>query len=191
MPAGGGDFQGALDRFLCLDFRHVDLFRERLLEDFGEIDFGGVDFYFPFQKSDRFAQVADRNDLQTVHHRRFRRIFHRHQQSRAALGPRTPGDGQDAFDRAHHAGQGQFTHHDKIVQLIGLKLVAGRQHADGNREIEARAFLFHVSGREIDRGAAHEKLETGIGQSRADAVLRFLHRRIRQPDDGDDRIAPT
>ena len=30
---------------------------EGLLEDFGEINFGRVDFDFPFQKSHRFAQV--------------------------------------------------------------------------------------------------------------------------------------
>ena len=35
------------------------------------------------------------------------------------------------------------------------------------------------------------KFEPGIGQRRRDAVARFLHRRIRQPDDDDQGVAPA
>ena len=44
---------------------------------------------------------------------------------------------------------------------------------------------------EIDGAAAHGKLEPGIGQRGGDAVPRLLHRRIRQADDDDNRIAPA
>ena len=99
--------------------------------------------------------------------------------------------GQHAFARAHRAGQREFADDDKVVELVGFDLFAGGQHADGDGQIEARPFLFHVGGREIDGRAAHRKFEAGIGQRGRDAVARFLHRRVRQTDDDDEGVAPA
>ena len=58
-----------------------------------------------------------------------------------------------------------------------------------------RVFRFNaidnIRGREVDGGPAHRKPKSGIGQRRRDAVARFLHRRIRQPDDDDRSVALT
>ena len=97
--------------------------------------------------------------------------------------------GSTPLHRTHRAGQRQFADHDEIVELVGFDLFAGGQHADGDGQIEARPFLFHVGGREIDGGAAHRKFEAGIGERRRDAVARFLHGGIRQADDDDERVA--
>ena len=79
----------------------------------------------------------------------------------------------------------------KLSNWSDCELVTGRQHADGDGQIETRPLLFDIGRGQIDGRAAHGKLEPGIGQRRGDAVPRFLHRRIRQPDDDDDRIAPA
>jgi hypothetical protein len=55
----------------------------------------------------------------------------------------------------------------------------------------SRRFSPDISQGRIDGAAAHEKLEAGIGQRRRDPVPRRLHRRIRQPEDDDNRLAPT
>ena len=68
------------------------------------------------------------------------------------LGPRPPRDGQHTLDRTHRAGQRQFARHDKIIQLIGLQLLARGQHPDGDGQIKTRPLLLHVGGGEVDRG---------------------------------------
>ena len=52
-------------------------------------------------------------------------------------------------------------------------------------------FLLHIGGREVDRGAAQGEVEAGIGERGADAVARFFHGGIGQPDDDNDGVAPT
>jgi hypothetical protein len=70
-------------------------------------------------------------------------------------------------------------------------LFAGGEHANGDGEIKARTFLFHIGGREVDGGAAHGEFETGIGQRGGDAILRFADGGIGQADDDDFGIAPA
>src|ERR1041385_5463283 len=43
----------------------------------------------------------------------------------------------------HGTGQRELADDDKIMGLVGLDLFAGGEHADGDGEIEARAFFFH------------------------------------------------
>ncbi len=85
----------------------------------------------------------------------------------------------------------QFTHDDKIVELVGFNLFAGGQHPQRDGQIETGAFLFHIGGREIDGGAAHREFEAGVGQGGGDAVPRFLHRGVRQTDNHNQRVTPT
>src|SRR5207248_246388 len=73
-------------------------------------------------------------------------------------------DGQHSFHRPHCPIQSQLTHHHEILELICLKLLAGGQHPDGNREIEARSFLFDICRREIDRRAAESERKSRINQ---------------------------
>jgi len=63
-----------------------------------------------------------------------------HQHAFVAFGPSAPGDGQNAFDVAHAAGKRQLAHQDIIVKQIGTHLIAGRQHAHGDGQIETGAF---------------------------------------------------
>ena len=56
---------------------------------------------------------------------------------------------------------------------------------------ETQPLLLDIRRREIDGGAARGNFEPGIGQRRADAVARFLHRCVRQTDDDNQRVAPA
>ena len=87
------------------------------------------------------------------------------------------------------AGEREFADDDKIIELVGFDLFAGGEHPNGDGQIKARPFLFHVGGREVDGGAAHRKFEAGIGERGGDAVARFLHGGVRQADD-DDQVSP-
>ena len=46
---------------------------------------------------------------------------------------------------------------------------------------ETQPLLLDIRRREIDGGPARENFEPGIGQRRADAVARFLHRSANHP----------
>ena len=99
--------------------------------------------------------------------------------------------GRTPLHRTHRAGQREFADDDEVVELVGFHLFAGGEHADGDGQVEARPFLFHVGGRKVDRGAAHREFEAGVGQRGGDAVARFFDRGIRQADDDDDGVAPA
>ena len=146
----------------------------------GDVHLGRGDFGFAFEEAGGFAQVVDRDDLQAGDHRRFGGVFRRDQHADLAFCPRAQGNGQHAFDRAHAAVERQLAHHDEIVELVGLDLFAGGDHADGDGQVEARPFLLHVGRGQVDGGAAESEAEAGIDQRGHHPVAGFLDRGIGQ-----------
>jgi hypothetical protein len=71
---------------------------------------------------------------------------------------------------------------DELLQLIGLDLLAGRRHADGDGQIEARPLFLHFRRGEVDGRAAESEVEPGIAERRHDPVTRFFDGGIRQAD---------
>lgn len=49
--------------------------------------------------------------------------------------------------------------HHESVQVVGFDLLAGGEHADGDRQIEAGPILLHIRRCEVNGGAAHRELE--------------------------------
>jgi hypothetical protein len=70
-------------------------------------------------------------------------------------------------------------------------LFAGSDHADGDRQVEARPFLFHIGWREVDGSAAESEAEAGVDQGGHHTIAGFLNRHIRKPNDNDQRISVT
>ena len=112
----------------------------------------------PFEKAGRFAQVLHRDDLQAGHHRRFGRVFRGHQHAGLAFRPRAQGDGQNPFDGPHRAVSASSPTMTKLSSWSDFDLFAGRQHAEGDGQIETRPFLLHVGRREIDGRAAQREI---------------------------------
>jgi hypothetical protein len=189
VTSGGGDFERALDRFLAFDFGEIELVVVMIVEQRAEIHFRRRDFGLAFEKAGGLAQVMDRDHLQSADDACFRGIFRRDENAGLALRAGAERDGQDAFDGAHGAGEGQFANHDKVFELIGLDLFAGGDHADGDRQIEAWPFFLHVGGREVDRGAAEGEVIAGVDQGGRDTIARLLHCGVGKTDDNDQRIA--
>ena len=182
VSAGGGDFQCAFHVFLSFDLGKVQVVVVRLIEDFGNVHLRRRNFYFTFEKARGFTQILNGDDLQPFHDGSFGGVFRRNKHADPAVGARAQGDGQNALARTHRAGEREFPHDDKIVELVGFDLFPGGEHAQRDGQVEARPFLFHVGGREVDGRAPHRKFETGIGERGRNAVARFLHRGIRQAD---------
>ncbi len=191
VSAGGGDFQGALHILLALDFGKIQVVVGRLLENLCDVHFDRGDFDFAFQKLRRLAQVLNGNYLQAGDDRGFGGVFRRNQHANFAFTSRAKRHRQNSFAGPNRARQRQFANGDEILELVGLDLLAGCQHAERDGQIKTRPFLFHVGGREIDGRAAHREFVAGIGERGRHPVARFLHRRVRQPDDDDEGLAPA
>ena len=69
------------------------------------------------------------------------------------------------------------------------ELLRPQQDADGDREVERRAGLAELRGREVDGDPARRVVEAGVAKRAADAFARLRQRRVGQPDDREARQA--
>ena len=73
-----------------------------------------------------------------------------------------------------------------VVEPLARDLARGGEDGQGDREVEARALLPKLRGREIDRDSpTNGPFELGGGDSAPDAVLRLLAGAVGKPDDGE------
>ncbi len=109
--------------------------------------------------------------------------------ARFAASPRFERDRQHALDRADRAIERELADKTETVERVALDFFRGRDHAERDRQIEARAFLFDIGRREIDRGPPARPKIAAVADRGRDPIAAFLHRRIRQSDDHDVGIA--
>src|SRR5438552_2560820 len=191
VTARSGDFEGAFDGFLPLYFSEIEIVLLSLVEQRAQINFGGSDLLLPFQKRGGFAQVGHRNDIQAGDDRGFGGIFGRNENTDPTISASAQRNGQHAFDGPDRAGQRQLADDGEVFQLVGFDLLGGGSNSDGDGQVEAGAFLFYISGREIDGDTTQRNFEPGIREGGADPVARLFDRGVRQTNNDDDRIAPT
>ncbi len=77
-----------------------------------------------------------------------------------------------------------------LAQPPDGNLLRRGQHRQRDRQVEARAFLAHVRGREVDRDAPQGPFELGARDPAADPLLRLLAGAVGQSDDRERRDAP-
>ena len=70
-----------------------------------------------------------------------------------------------------------------LGQARGGHLQRGRQHREGDREVEPGAFLAQAGGREVDRDPLQRPLELRGADPAANAVLRLGAGAVGEPDD--------
>jgi hypothetical protein len=93
-----------------------------------------------------------------------------------------PGQRQRAAYRPQFAGEGQFPGELVAVQLVGGDLAGGGEDAQGDREVEAAAFLWQVGRRQVDCDTPLGKLELPGLQCGAHAVPGFADFCVGQAD---------
>ena len=189
MAAGGGNLHRPLHALLAFDLGEIHLLLVPVLEQRGDVHRGRGDGGLPFEEAGGFAQVVNGDDLQAGDHRRLGGVLRRDQDPNLAFRPRAQGNGQHPFDRTHPAVQGQLAHDHEVFELVGFSLFAGRHHADGDGQVEARPLFFHVRRGQVDGGAAEGEIEPGIDEGGHDPVAGFFHRGVRQADDDNNSVA--
>ena len=99
------------------------------------------------------------------------------------------------FGGGHRGGQGADHGNERTVERQfakrhRLRHVLLRDHADGRQQrerdgqVEMRAFLGQVGGRQVHGDLAGRQGDGHGGQRRAHPVARLAHRLVRQADDG-------
>ena len=89
--------------------------------------------------------------------------------------------------RPHAAVERQLADGGVPVQALARDLVRRREHRDGDRQVEAGAFLPQASRREVHRDPVPRPLETCRGHARPHSVLRLLARAVGEADDREAR----
>ena len=75
MPAGGGDFQRALDRFLAFHIGEIEFVLVRLIEQCGQVHACRRNLNFSFKKTHGFAQILDGDDLPWLENKKLNLVF--------------------------------------------------------------------------------------------------------------------
>ena len=92
------------------------------------------------------------------------------------------GDGQHAGDGAHAAVEAELADQEEAAEVVDAQRAVGAEDADGDGQIEARAFFFDVGGREVDGDEGGRNQVAGVLDGGADAVAAFAHGGVGQAD---------
>ena len=83
--------------------------------------------------------------------------------------------GQHAGDGADAAVEAEFADQEKTAQIVGAQRAVRAEDADGDGQVEARAFFFQVGGRKVDGDEGGRNQVAGVLDGGADAVAAFAH----------------
>lgn len=179
LPAGG-DFQRPAGVGLAFDVGEIRVGRR-----WGQRLAGiGIEEGVGAQVGDHGGEAACRQDGDTADQRSFGGIGGGQDQDAAAAG-RLPGQRQGATHGAQFAGKGQLAGKFVAVQPVGGNLPGGGEDAEGNRQVEAAAFLGQVGRGEVDGDTPLGEVELPGLQRGPDPVAGLAHFDVREPDKGE------
>ncbi len=190
MAARRSDLHRPLDVLLAHNVGEVGGVGDVAVERCGEVNRQRLNRPQSGQVADQVGQIADRDDVDIGHERRFRGVDFGDKDplQTAFAGQRR--QRQDAFRVAGGAVQRQLAHEERPFQPVGPDLVGGRQHADGNGQVIRRAFLTQIGRGEVDGDAlVAGELQPAVLNGGVDPVAALADGRIRQPDEREVRLA--
>ena len=184
MPAAGGHLQRALHVLLAPDFAEVGAVPELR---------GHRRPAVPHELRDRLVSGQVRRELEQVPHGEDAHAFDERRLPHVRLGHvdgldaaflRQPHHGQDALGVAHRAVQRQLAQEDGMLH-VGHRLLGGDEEAHGDGQVVGRPLLPEVGRGQVHGDAPVGEGEAGVADRGAHPLLRLLHRRVRQADDGE------
>ena len=184
MAAGRGYLERALGRLLPA---HVLEVHGEVLQ-LAEQHLGGDTVGLALDDADNRAieqfkdieQRGDRIDVDALDHGGFCGVGCWQNQVGNIFFTRQNGHRQHARHGAHAAVQPQFADQQKAAQVVGTQRAIGAQDADGDGQVEARAFFFHVGRGQVDSDMGGRNQVTGVFDGSAHAIAALAHRGIRK-----------
>src|SRR4051794_10166698 len=149
VTAGRRDLEPALGVLLAPDIREIQVLRRRRAPGTGTAN----RVWMPalVEEVGYAREARDRQDLDTSDQRGFGGILRGHDEALVTGVPGADGRGQGTAARAQHARQRQLSAHRASLKPVAWNLLARREQADGDREVEARPGLAQVGRSQIDR----------------------------------------
>ena len=179
VAARGRDLERALGVVLPADVGEVRRARTRTrLPAVGD---GGDGFLLSAQHARDPVQRRGADHLEVRHERRLAAVLGRDDQALVTGRPRPERSRQRPTDGPQLAAQGQLAAERASLERLGRHLAAGGEQADGDREVEARACLAHVRGREVHGDPHQRELEPRVLDGRTHALARLPYRPVGQP----------
>src|SRR5207237_6917666 len=182
VPTRGGDFERAFGVRLPFHFGKIDVVPRTLGEQLRHIHGGPSQGPSPLEEFRDFRECPGAEHLKPSDDAGFGQILAR-ENERLDTG-RSGGerDRQRTSHRPNRALQAELSENRDLLQPTACYLFGGRQDTERDWQIEGRALLADVGGREIDGDAFERKGETGIGKRRIDAIASFLYSTLWQAD---------
>ena len=115
----------------------------------------------------------------------------RHHDALAARGARGVGHRDRAPHAAHRPVEPELAAERVAGEPLRRHLPGGRQQRRREREVEARARLAQVGGRQVHGDPPQRELEAGVDQRRPHALARLLHGGVGQAHDRERRAGPV
>jgi len=134
------------------------------------------------QVGDRLRQVMQRHRLDPGE-RGFRCTLGRAKQVREPRLPSSLRRGEHAADRPQPAVQRELADCRVTTERLRWHLSRGSQNGQGDGQVEPRALLAQLRGRQVDRDPPHRPFQLRRGDAAADPFLRLLAGAVGQPDD--------
>lgn len=185
--AGDGDLDRALHLLLAFHFGEIDLVPGRA--EAVECRLGGLDLALADEEFVGLAQRAHTKDLHAAHDGGLRGI---REGQDDGLFPQASGldrDGECSLDGTHLAIESQLAGDHAAIEPRDVGVVGHGDHAQGDGQVETRAFFFQVRGREVHGGAVAGPAEAAVRNGGGHTVATLAHRGIGQADDHDLRLA--
>jgi hypothetical protein len=135
------------------------------------------------QGLDELAEMSNRDDGTTTHHRGFGGVLPGHEQTGDGALSGIGGHGQHAAHGTHAPVEGQFAHEHRSLVHLWRDGARGGQDADGDGNVEGGPVLAQVGWRQIHGDATERVLESAVLDGAANADAAFLHAGIRQAHD--------
>ncbi len=184
MAAGAGDLERALCRLLPVNVAQVDgilrSFRKHLLG----INHNGLKGFRRVYQIHGLRQRLKSKYADALDHCCFPRIGFRDSKRLQAKFAGRERRRERAADRPNTSIKRQLTEEHALVKLFAEKMAHASDESKSHREIERRAFLANVGGRQIDGDALPvREFEAAVAKGRLDALAAFLDGIVRQADD--------
>ena len=185
MPSGGGDLKRPFRLLLPFHLRKIGERRVDVAAEIGRVKARRRDRRFALHMADERGEVRHGVDSDVAADaRRLRRVLSRDVKLGKALVAGADRHRQHAAHALHLAGERKLAeiHPAAIVGIVRYRAARLPQRGD-HREIERRAFLAAVGGREVIYDTVLGEIESDRLRGGKDALFRFAHGVVGQTDD--------
>ena len=134
----------------------------------------------------RLAEVSAGVHAEALHDGGLGGVLGRDDEGGGAAVPRADGEGEHAADGPEGGVERELSEERDLFEALarGLReLLAGGEDAERDGQVEVRAVLAEVGGREVERDASHRPRDADVLDRRLYADARLPDRAVRQPGD--------